>query len=60
MRRALALAAVVVISARQDSSCREDVCFYHIPKTGGDSLKYLFTSIRCSSPLLLAAAAAGK
>ena len=39
MRRALALAAVV--SARQDYSCREDVCFYHIPKTGGDSFKYL-------------------
>ena len=36
MRRALALAAVVV-SARQDHSCAEDVCFYHIPKTGGDS-----------------------
>ena len=41
MRRALALAAAVV-SARQDHSCVEDVCFYHIPKTGGDSLKYLF------------------
>ena len=41
MRRALALAAVVVISARQDYFCREDVCFYHVPKTGGDSFKYL-------------------
>ena len=40
MRRALALAAAVV-SARQDHSCAEDVCFYHIPKTGGDSFKYL-------------------
>ena len=40
MRRALALAAVVV-SARQDHLCAEDVCFYHIPKTGGDSFKYL-------------------
>ena len=40
MRRALALAAAVV-SARQDHLCAEDVCFYHIPKTGGDSFKYL-------------------
>jgi len=40
MRRALALAAVVV-SARQDHLCAEDVCFYHVPKTGGDSFKYL-------------------
>ena len=40
MRRALALAAVVV-SARQDHLCTEDVCFYHVPKTGGDSFKYL-------------------
>ena len=39
MRRALALTAVV--SARQDYACREDVCFYHVPKTGGDSFKYL-------------------
>ena len=38
MRRALALAAIV--SARQDHACAEDVCFYHIPKTGGDSFKY--------------------
>ena len=30
MRRALALAAVVV-SARQDHLCAEDVCFYHVP-----------------------------
>ena len=42
MRRALALAAVVV-SARQDHLCTEDVCFYHIPKTGGDSFKYVTT-----------------
>ena len=41
MRLALALAAVVVACARQDYSCREDVCFYHVPKTGGDSFKYL-------------------
>ena len=40
MRRALALAAAVV-SARQDHLCAEDVCFYHVPKTGGDSFKYL-------------------
>ena len=43
MRRTLALAAVV--SARQDHPCAEDVCFYHVPKTGGDSFKYLFQSI---------------
>ena len=42
MRRALALAALcATAAARQDYACREDVCFYHIPKTGGDSLKYL-------------------
>ena len=40
MRLALALAAVVV-SARQDYLCAEDVCFYHVPKTGGDSFKNL-------------------
>ena len=40
MRHALALAAAVV-SARQDHLCAEDVCFYHVPKTGGDSFKYL-------------------
>ena len=52
MRRALALAAVVV-SARQDHSCAEDVCFYHIPKTGGDSFKYcapLLTRRRARAP----------
>ena len=42
MRRALALAALcVTTAARQDHLCAEDVCFYHIPKTGGDSFKYL-------------------
>ena len=42
MRRALTLAALcATIAARQDYSCREDVCFYHVPKTGGDSFKYL-------------------
>ena len=45
MRRALALAAAVV-SARQDHLCAEDVCFYHVPKTGGDSFKYLATVAR--------------
>ena len=37
MRRALALAAVVV-SARQDHLCAEDVCFYHIPKRAATPL----------------------
>ena len=35
MRRALALAAVVV-SARQDHLCEEDVCFYHVRGLGPD------------------------
>ena len=39
MRLALALAAVAI--ARQDYLCAEDVCFYHVPKTGGDSFKNL-------------------
>ena len=39
-RVALAALARVAI-ARQDYACREDVCFYHVPKTGGDSFKYL-------------------
>ena len=39
-RVALAALASVAI-ARQDYACREDVCFYHVPKTGGDSFKYL-------------------
>jgi len=43
MRHArLALAAFcATAAARQDHLCAEDVCFYHIPKTGGDSFKYL-------------------
>ena len=45
MRRALALAAAVV-SARQDHLCAEDVCFYHVPKTGGDSFRRRQSIIR--------------
>ena len=42
MRHALALAALcATTAARQDHLCAEDVCFYHVPKTGGDSFKYL-------------------
>ena len=41
MRLARLALAAAVVSARQDHLCAEDVCFYHIPKTGGDSLKYL-------------------
>ena len=39
--RLLALALAAVVSARQDHLCEEDVCFYHVPKTSGDSFKYL-------------------
>ena len=46
MRLALALAALcATAAARQDHLCAEDVCFYHIPKTGGDSFKYLLRRI---------------
>ncbi len=41
MRLAALAALCATVAARQDHLCEEDVCFYHVPKTGGDSFKYL-------------------